>query len=184
MTDMSHTRHTRPPIVTDADRQWALAQCPDWAVRANVQANDWPDDGAPDDAPPTKGGPGVLIWDYFVTGEIERFERFYYDQRKTYGDWSTLWRKSWWPKADPRRMNRKLSPKPDPKDYRTFRRGSAEFEFAIKLGSSVQRKLWANNGVVMFLASDPMVAKIEKAVKAMPETTLTPRSVAMMGDRT
>lgn len=169
------------PIVTDADRKWALDQCPSWAVRGPVEPTAFPEDDP--EVPQRAREPERFVWDRFVAIQAESFEKFFNGEMKAYSEWTALWRKSWWPKADPRRMNRKLSPKPDPKDYRTFRRGSPEFEFAIKFGSLVQRKLWANNGVVMFIASDPMVARIEKAVKAAPETTLTPRSVAMMGDR-
>ena len=177
MTDLSHTR---PPIVTDEDREWALAQCPAWAVRAQAQANDWLDDGNPDDAPPTKGGPGVLIWDYFVTGEIERFERFYYDQRKTYGDWSTLWRKSWWPKADPARRYASLVPARRGPPYPTFRRGEPEFYAALRIASPTERKVWDHVGVVMFKPDDPRLAKI-RDIAGKPKS-LPPRSVAMTGD--
>ena len=78
-----------PPVVSNADRDWSLAQCPVWAVRGAVIA--------PDSEPPAK----ALVWDRFVAGQIERFEKFFADQRKASSDWSRLWRQSWWPKADP-----------------------------------------------------------------------------------
>jgi hypothetical protein len=172
---------TRPPIVMDVDRKWALEQCPPWAVRATPADHDWLDDGNPDDAPPVTRKSGVLIWDFFVTSEVERFERFFADQRKTPADWSTLWRKSWWPKADPRKRYRSLVPASAGKPHPFFRAGTREFEEALKLGTPIERKVWAQVGVAQFTPDDKRVKRL-LAMRDEP-AGLTPLSRAMTGER-
>jgi hypothetical protein len=152
----------RPPIVTDVDRQWALDQCPTWAVRATA-APDWLDNNR--DATP--------VWDEFVSGEIERFEKFFLAERKTYGEWSRLWRQSWWPKSEPHRRI-KSAPPPQPGAYPVYRRGSAEFAMARQLATPAARAVMDKIGLVMFRPDDPMVAAIQEK--------LTARSRAMTGE--
>lgn len=69
----------RPAIVTNEDRQWAIDQKPEtWDA----------------DAP-------ELAWEDHVADQVERFERHFGDDWKPYTEWSGLWRRVWWPKADP-----------------------------------------------------------------------------------
>ena len=171
------------PLVTDADRQWALDQCPSWAVRGPSATPDLADpDGDDEPRRRTYAEPTQFVWDRYVAAQVESFERFFNGQVKTYADWSTLWRKSWWPKAEPRKFNRKLAPKSDPKNFRTFRRGELGFEKALLFATPLQRKSWTHLGVVMFRADDPIVGKIDKALASAPPTSLTPRSLAMTGE--
>ena len=91
------------PLVTNIDREWALAQCPAWARRDKIDdgQGEVVDDGGWLDAEPTSSDRDAPNWDLFVIEQIERFEKFFAHERKTYADWSTLWRKSWWPQANP-----------------------------------------------------------------------------------
>ena len=45
----------RPPIVTDADRAWALDQCPGWCRRSSLAEDEVVDDGRPLDLDPADG---------------------------------------------------------------------------------------------------------------------------------
>lgn len=78
----------RPPIVTDADRQWAIKQKPET----------W-DEDAPD-----------LDWAQHVAEQAESFESHYGHDRKPSAEWSGLWRRSWWKKADPSIRHPKTAP--------------------------------------------------------------------------
>ena len=72
----------RPPIVTDANRQWAIDQKPEsWDAEAPH-----------------------LDWETHVAEQAERFERHFGDDRKPAAEWSGLWRRVWWPKWTPASM--------------------------------------------------------------------------------
>lgn len=137
----------RAPVVTDADREWSAAQCPAWAVRG------FP----PDDGKPVR----VLFWDWFVSDQAERFERFFCHERKTPGDWCRLWRKSWWPKADPVKLFPKLVPKADRRPHPFFRSGTPEFARALEVATARERWLWRRIGVAQFVPDDPRVKCVQ-----------------------
>lgn len=137
----------RPPIVRNTDRDWSLAQCPVWAVRT----------GSLTDA----AGPGkVLNWDFFVADQVERFEAFFAHERKAAGDWSRLWRKSWWPKADPAKLFPRLMPKAAHVAHPFFRAGTDEFKRALAVATVRERWLWQRIGVAQFTPSDTRVARV------------------------
>lgn len=150
----------RPPLVTEVDRKWALDQCPAWATL------DPPDDGEPDEIidetdeerreREKRKAKISFSWSWFVDDQIAGFERFFSDQRKTYGDWSRLWRRSWWPKADPRKRMPKAAVKLIPYDPPTIvRRGETGFQFALKLCTEAERRVCEKIGVVLFKREDP-----------------------------
>lgn len=152
----------KAPIVTNADRDWALAQRPDWlpAHRDEIEAfQEIVDDGGWLDTESKPKAAG-LSWANFVTGEIESFERFFTGQQKTYADWSYLWRNSWWPKRR-EEWSFKMAPRPlQP----FFRQGTPEFAAALKLGTKLEKRMWTMFGVAQFRPDDPRIAKL-KAVK-------------------
>lgn len=174
------------PVVTDADRQWALAQCPVWAVRAgqvNADETD-PDEGEIVDEPyrrKAKAADRPLVWDDFVSEQIENFERFFGDQRKSTREWSDLWRKGWWPKANPRVAHASKVP-PMPGVYPTYRKGSAEFDAACKIANPTERAVMLKVGLVMYRPDDARLPKIRDLVEQARAARLTDRSLAMSGD--
>ena len=102
---MTYDAMRRPPVVTDEDRQWALAHEPaDWAERAPL-----------------------LEWSQHVAEQVERFEEHFGVDRKPAAEWSGLWRRAWWPKADPSIIHPKLVAS-DPHPF--VRRGDDGFERA------------------------------------------------------
>ncbi len=76
---MSYDPKRRPPVVTDADRAWAMTQKPET----------W-DDDAPD-----------LDFAEVVEEQAAAFERNFAADRKPPAEWSGLFRRVWWPDADP-----------------------------------------------------------------------------------
>lgn len=147
----------RPPLVTNADRDWALSQCPVWAVRGGLfeEPQELVD---PEDERPKPNAQGVLNWDQFVMDQIERFERHFAHDRKTYADWSTLWRKSWWPKADARKLFPKLAPA---EFHPFFRRGSPEFDRAMAVATSSEKFIWDRIGVAQFKPDDKRLKRVQ-----------------------
>ncbi len=165
----------RPPVVTDIDRQWALDQCPPWAAR---RAPDDPvhDDGLDADGYTKPRPRGLAYWDDFVSEQIDRFENVNAFDRRSPEAWSRLWRVAWWPKADASRRFPKSAPAVA---YPFFRQGSQEFEHAMRLGSTIERKVWKLVGVAQFEPTDPRVSQIRDSISG---ATLTPQSRAMSGD--
>lgn len=153
----------KAPLVTNDDRQWALDQCPPWAT-LNVAESD------EDDAPTEiidetdferaernrKRSKSVkFCWTWFVDDQIANFERFFCDQRKTFGDWSRLWRNSWWPKADPKRRLPGVVNKLVPQVVHPFaRRGEPGFEAGLRVATAQERRLFEQIGVVQFKPED------------------------------
>jgi len=154
------------PIVTDIDRRWALDQKPAWARLHNSVSEDFGeivDDGQWLDAEKGNRVEGPAWFD-FVTGEIERFERYFSGQRKTYAEWSSLWRNGWWPK---RREDWAFKNKP--KEFQPFfRAGSAEFVTALALATAAERQMWSRFGVAQFRPDDPRLAKISGSHEGAP----------------
>jgi hypothetical protein len=156
------TDSLRPPVVLDVDRQWALEQCPSWAVRDAQDSAECFDEIVDEADEPKRRDTKRLNWDWFVNDQIERFERYFFDQRKTAGDWSRLWRKSWWPKAQPSLVAPGLVPKSATPTHPVFRKGSDEFDRAMKAGSASERVLWAKLGLAQFKPDDPRLVKVVK----------------------
>lgn len=160
-----------PPLVTNADRDWALAQCPDWARRDKIDdgSGEIVDDGEWLDGEPKYEDLDLPNWDLFVIEQIERFEKFFAHDRKTYADWSSLWRKAWWPKANPQRRFPKMAPKtPHP----FFRKGSPEFSRALAVATPSERFIWNRIGVAQFVPDDKRLERviIKKEVIVKHET--------------
>jgi hypothetical protein len=154
------------PLVTDADRKWAMAQCPPWA-RCDYSEEDFPeivDDGGWLENARTETLP-TPNWADFVHEQAERFEKFFQGQDKTYGDWSRLWRKSWWPKADPAKRWPKMAKK---EFHPFFRRGTKEFRRALDVASPVEKRMWERFGVAQFKPDDPRLKMVEEAAGAKP----------------
>lgn len=148
------------PLVTNADRDWALAQCPGWARREKIDegVGEIVDDGGWLDADEKHGDLDAPNWDLFVIEQIERFEKFFAHERKTYADWSTLWRNSWWPKANPAKRFPKMAPKvPHP----FFRKGTPEFDRAMSVGTAQERFIWDRIGVAQFTPDDKRLKRVQ-----------------------
>lgn len=164
-----------PAIVTDEDRQWALDQCPAWAQRGPLTFTER-DDAFPelaDEKPRTM--PDVLVWDIFVARQVERFEKHYVGERKTYGDWSRLWRKSWWPKADPRKLHPHLVP-PDARPYVLVHRHDPDWQATMRLVTPRQAMIAERIGVIRFDEGDPLFERVKRP-KPPAITDLTKRIV-------
>lgn len=159
----------RPPIVTDVDRKWALDQCPPWAVVGGDEADaDEPgeiiDETEFERSARLKAKrerPKVFRWDWFVDDQADSFERFFKHERKSSADWSGLWRRSWWPKADPRkRLPRSMSKLIPTKPHPFARKGTPAFAVALKLANETERKLFVRVGVAQFAPDDPRAEKL------------------------
>ena len=152
----------RPPIVSDTDRQWAIAECPRWARIGSIANNEIVDDGEWLETGMTpKPSLDAPNWTIFVAEQVERFEKFFADtgELKTRGDWSRLWRLSWWPKAHPE----KRFPRSAPKVFHPFfKSGTEEFNRALKVGDAKERRMWKQFGVAQFKPDDQRLAKVCK----------------------
>lgn len=166
---------SRFPIVTNVDRDWALSQKP-----AGVRMHDDDEDGGEivdrghwldADFKKRRHEPS---WFDFVIGEVERFEKFFAGQLKSEAEWSALWRKGWWPK---RRVDWSYQHMAKKEFHPFFRRGSAEFNRAMKVGTTDEQRMWERFGVAQFKPDDPRLAKITD----QPNTT--ERYSRMMGER-
>jgi len=154
---------TRRAIVMNSDRDWALAQKPEWARMHDVDQvdNEVVDDGGWMDAeqPKREQGPS---WFSFVVGEVEAFEAYFGDDRKTHAEWSTLWRNAWWPKRKEEWAWKNMAKK---KTQPFFRKGTQEFAIALRLASAEERRMWVRFGVAQFKPDDPRVEKIKAGAK-------------------
>ncbi len=155
------------PLVTNADRAWALAQCPSWARRDKINdgIGEVVDDGGWLDAEPPSSDLDAPNWDLFVIEQIERFEKFFAHERKTYADWSTLWRKSWWPKANPAKRFPKMAPK---QPHPFFRKGTPEFDRAMAVGTPQERFIWDRIGIAQFTPDDKRLKRVQMATPPAP----------------
>ena len=147
---MTTTANLIPPILTDADRRWALDQVPASAALGDGRA----------DTTATPLGP-ALDWRWFVDREARAFGRYFVNERKTPGDWSRLWRRGWWPKAEPW----KFGPRPPaPASHPFWKRGSVGFRLALGLADPAERALFERIGVAQFRPEDPRAAEIRAAL--------------------
>ena len=167
---------SRLAIVTHADRDWALAQKPEWA-RMNyddqdggeiVDRGEWFDS----EAKQAKSEPS---WFDFVIREVERFEKFFGDEQKTNAEWSALWRNSWWPK---RREDWVYMAKKNKDLHPYFKRGTPEFDRALKVGTAGERMVWTRYGVAQFKPDDKRLKKV-----IGKSSGLSDRSKAMAGEQ-
>lgn len=158
----------RAPLVTGIDRKWALDQKPAWAVMRTVHVPVIDGEDMNFALDHETAGERIarlaearkshkLIWDDFVDDQIERFERFFGHERKTFGDWSRLWRTSWWPKADPAIMHPRCVP-PVPQPF--FRAGDPRFDRALAVATADERAMWQRFGVAQFKPSDPRLSQV------------------------
>lgn len=132
---------SRPPVVTDADRQWALEQEPaDWATRSNG-----------------------LEWATHVAEQAERFEIHYGSERKPMAEWSGLWRRAWWPKADPSILHPHVAPaSPHP----FVRRADPAWPKVVKVLNPAERQFAERFGVMQFKPDDPRAGLISNSSDA------------------
>ena len=120
----------RPAIVTNVDRQWALDQKP----------ATW-DTDAPE-----------LAWDDHVADQVERFEAHFGDDWKPYAEWSGLWRRVWWPKADPSILHPGKAPHvPHP----FVKRGDDRWLPALAVLTPAEKAIAMRFGVAQFRPDDP-----------------------------
>ena len=122
--------YRRPPIVTDADRQWSLdQQPPGWDAAAP-----W------------------LPWGQHVAEQIDAFESYFAEDRKPPEEWSGLWRRVWWPKADPAIKHPRDCP---PGDWPVARRGDAVWPQVLNVLDSAERRVAERFGAVQLRPTDP-----------------------------
>lgn len=147
------------PIVTDVDRDWAMSQMPPWCRSGSLDDGETVDDGAwLDDVDDAQRDLGKPSWPQFVAEEIEKFEKHYAGQQKQAAEWSSIWRKGWWPKVSPR----KRFPKSAPKEFHPFfKRGTKEFVRALEVATSPEKSMWQRFGVAQFKPDDPRLKLIE-----------------------
>lgn len=153
------------PIVSDADRKWAMAKCPPWAKcygEDDPDEGEIVDDGGWLDGRTQKKLP-IPDWSDFVHEQAERFEKYFSDECaegrcKRNSDWSALWRKGWWPKADPA----KRWPSMAKKEFQPFfKRGTKEFSRALEVATPQEKIMWQRFGVAQFKPDDPRLKLIE-----------------------
>ena len=141
-----------------------MAQMPDWCQRGNFlePAGEIVDDGGWLESESSKTEASEKPdWSRFVADEIERFERHYAGEFKSSAEWSSIWRRGWWPKVTPAQR----FPKSAPKEFQPFfRQGSPDFAAALKLGNKAEKRMWTMFGVAQFKPEDPRLAKLS-AVK-------------------
>ena len=147
------------PVVTNKDREWAMAQRPPWCQRGSLGDGEVVDDGAwLDDEPEIHGGMQRPSWSVFVAEEIEKFERHYAGEQRSSAEWSSIWRKGWWPKVSAR----KRFPKSAPREFQPFfRKGSPEFSKAINLATPEEKRMWLMFGVAQFKPDDPRLKTVQ-----------------------
>lgn len=126
----------RPPIVTDADRQWARDQKP-----ATWDAE-------------TRG----LEWDDWVDEQAERFERYFGEDRKTYAEWSGLWRRKWLPEGEPGLYHPKTAPPRPP--CKMVRRSDPQWSAAMAVCTPRERALAERLGVMPFKPDDERLRRV------------------------
>lgn len=152
---------TIPPIVSDIDRKWALEKCPPWMRSESAAAQDCcgeiEDRGEWLDGDLRTSKSEVPSWDDFVAEQIERFEKFYAGEYKTRAEWSSLWRKGWWPKTNPERRYPKSAPKTK---IPFFRAGTPEFARALKVATDNERSMWMRHKVAHFMPDDSRLSQV------------------------
>lgn len=165
----------RPPIVTDIDRQWAIDQKPEtwdrdvidrWAktyphlAAKIVHSEDY--DEIVDDGAMLESGdwnlphmPRPLSWAQHVDEQAEAFEAHFGSDRKTWAAWSSLWRRVWWPKADPSIRHPRSAPSVP---CQMVRASEPAWHAVLGVLTPDERKLAERLGCMPFKASDPRVS--------------------------
>ena len=153
--------HLRPAIVSDIDREWSMAQMPDWCQRGEAadEEDEVIDDGGWLENAPSKKIYEKPSWALFVSEEIERFERHYAVVLRPAAEWSSIWRLGWWPKVSAQKRFPKSAPKVF---YPFFRRGTPEFVAALKVATMGEKTMWERFGIAQFKPDDPRLSKISK----------------------
>lgn len=148
-----------PPIVTDADRKWAIEKCPPWMRMESASSghDEIEDNGEWLDGDSRLSKPEAPSWVDFVAEQIERFEKFYSGEYKTRAEWSALWRKGWWPKANPERRYPKSAPKTK---IPFFRVGTPEFSRALEVATDAERSMWLRHKVAHFMPNDVRLSEV------------------------
>lgn len=152
----------RPPIVTNVDIEWAMGTMPPWCQRGELATlGEVVDDGGwlEDDNQMPENKAQKPSFAVLVAEEVEKFERHYNGESKTYADWTYLWRNEWWPRVNPR----KRFPKSAPREIHPFFRiGTAEFDRALKIGTAHECHMWQRFGVAQFKPDDPRLRKVTR----------------------
>ena len=153
----------RAPVVTNADRDWALALCPHWADKGAPCDDDEygeivDDDGWLENTSPTKSKQDAPNWRMYVAERIEEFEAAFSSERCSVEAWSKRWR-GWMKSTDPK----KRFPKSAPKEFHPFfRKGTPEFVAALKVATKGEQVMWERFGIAQFKPDDPRLSKISK----------------------
>lgn len=165
----------RPPVVTDLDRQWALDLKPEtwdrdvidrWArAYPHLAAKIVPSadfDEIVDHGEMLESGdwnlpnmPRPLSWAQHVEEQAEAFEAHFSMDRKTWSEWSSLWRRVWWPKADPAIRHPRSAPYVPPIMARST---DAVWPAVLAVLTPDERKLASRLGVMPFKRDDPRVS--------------------------
>lgn len=131
---MSFNPTRRPPVVTLVDLAWAETQKP----------ADWDASGA------------TLDWSQHVREQAEAFEWHFAGQLNSPRAWSEIWRKTWWPKADPRIRHAKSCPKAPLHPF--VKSGHPLWGLALESLTARERALAERIGIVQFRPDDPRAA--------------------------
>jgi len=160
---MTFDPRRRPPVVTDADREWALRQEPgDWSERNGSRpkqtglrftAEGELIDGDGLDADDASDGNGGLPWAQHVDEQIEAFERYWSStgDLKPASEWSGLWRRVHWPQADPSIRHPQVKGTPHP----FVKRGEPAWDAAWRVCTPAERSFADRFGVIQFRPTDP-----------------------------
>jgi hypothetical protein len=138
-----------------------MAQMPPWCQRGDPSdfSGEIVDDGGWLENDESK--PGNLdkpSWSMFVAEEIEKFEQRYAGEYRSTNEWSSIWRKGWWPRVSAR----KRFPKSAPKEFQPFfRKGTPEFARALKYATEDEKRMWIRFGIAQFKADDPRLKNIQ-----------------------
>jgi len=141
---MTYDLRDRPPVVSDLDRVWAVEQKPaDWDTRAPL-----------------------LPWAQHVSEQAERFEEYFQGERRFATEWSGLWRRVWWPKADPAVRHPKLAPHvPHPFIVSSHPAWSS----VLAVLSPLERRTAERFGTMTFRPNDPRVAGLGEVFTVIHE---------------
>jgi hypothetical protein len=171
----------RPARVTNADRDWAIAQMPSWCQRGDLidGTSEVVNDGAWLDQEPQ-----ITVefekpnWSAFVAEEIENFERHYAGEYRSLDEWSSIWRKGWWPKVSARKRFPKSAPH-EPQPF--FRAGTPEFDLALKAATPEEKRMWTRFKIAQFKPDDPRLKHVQNG-EPLPGKSLSQKSKRIIGD--
>lgn len=129
----------RPPIVSDADRQWAIEQRPAHWARVVTR------DGKP------------RSWAALVSRRASAFERHYAHDRKPAAEWAGLWRRVWWPAT-------RIPADPTPHPF--IRRADPRWPAAAAMLDAAERRVAERFGVIQFRPDDERASSIAGGANA------------------